>query len=230
MKRIIIILVIGLLIVGCGGKKYPNVVETKEMFGYRTGYDAEGNEIYQSKIDDDGKPELDDRGVHTYEWTYDNGNRVSESRFGINGEPVNGKYGTHRIEWTYDKYGYQTSLTVYDKGGKPAIIDGGTTLYPDVHRLEWENDPQGNIVSEKYFDSNKEPMNLHGHHEERIEWDTDYNIISESYFNFDGEPAVYEGLIDRKDCHKWERIYDDDDNYIGDKYYDIDGNLIKTVK
>jgi len=217
------------------------ILNGKRQVVSTTSLDAEGKPFY-SNIS----------VIATREYAYDRwGNRTEERYYDHKGQRVtttDGHSGTRR---SYEMHGLAwliNSSTYLDMQDQPVLAAGryGTRYrflrrrdlieesYCDaegrlMNRLDTgyaialkEYDPKGRLVSEKYYDTDRNPVACYdGYSGYAREYDEDGRLTVEEYFDGQGKPANNRGGF-----ATWRRSYDDDGNLTAEAFLDAQGDAV----
>lgn len=250
------------LVDGCVGKDFTcdsrgNIIMQRELgldgklvtgkLEVRCKYDEYGNQTEVAVFDVNGKPALNNNGVHKETRKYNNLNLLIETRYyDVNGNPTldrSLKCAGSMLE--YDSKGNETKGTFIGVDGKPCLNHNGwsmTTLEHDIY---------GNLTKACFFDANGKPVgtkewppvaiyeydkwghqiyiaaqNENGefitfpnekHSIRRNEYDAFDNIISESFYNDKDEP-----ILGSHGYHKTVVEYDLRGRQTSQSYYNTD--------
>lgn len=220
---------------GIGGTKYE--------------WDAEGNNITKTSIDDAGVPMRNISEPAITQYTYDvYGNIIESQLFDVNGKPAFHIQGFNRAKRLYDEKGGLIKSIYEDKNGKPVTTSLGSS------QVEYEVDEHGFHVGRSFFDEDGTPIIASlGYHREYSELDnygatqnfqifdiegrhtrTDKNVplfrnkhddsgnrIESASFLADGTP-----IIDKSGVHKAIYEWNDLGQRIATRFYGTNGEPI----
>lgn len=192
-------------------------------------------------------PEVD---VHAF---YDKKQRISEEYYDLDGNPYYGSWGYAAKSMEYDKNSNIVREVYYDQDGQRTLNDSGCSevrrtydgnnrdIRDDYYGVEGERtalydgrgismfnyDAYGRMTEIIYYDINEEPVLINsepvgGYHKVVRTFDDHGRLYTESFIGPDGELIMTTaGYASR------QSLYDDNSNFIGYDYYDVDGNKVE---
>lgn len=224
-----------------GTKRTEKILNGKRQVVSTTTLDEDGKPVY-SNIS----------SIATREYAYDRwGNRTEERYYDHTGRRVtttdgySGKrrsYVMHGLAWLINS---ETNLDTQDR---PILAAGRyETRYRYLRRRDLieesycdaegrlmnrldtgyaialkEYDKKGKVISEKYFDVDRNPVACHdGYSAYAREYDEKGRLTVEKYYDGQGMPAD-----NRNGFATWRRSYDEDGNLTGEAFLDAQGNTV----
>ena len=186
----------------------------------RQEFDSKKRLIYKGKFNSDGEGLILKDDYCAFRREYDeNGNVSVITYYGADGEPMlrDGEWSS--IHKEYDSENRLISDAYYGADGEKVLRSTG------YHIKAYEYDDNNNQRIERYYGLDNEPVILKKYlcFEVIKTFDSSQNIIREEYYGLDGEPVMY-----RKKYAVRERDYNDSGKVTQTRYYDLEGNLIKS--
>jgi hypothetical protein len=195
-----------LTLVPAGEDKYARVVHQ---------YDQAGNQIASAYFGDDDKPIMTHLRYHSLRSVYDSHNNPIElSYYGLHDEPVETSEGYARRRSHFDKYGNVIDEAIFRLDGS-AISVGGCSQ----HVKRYDN--RQRLIEDRCLGLDGR-LALRATQEcavRKYQYDDHGNETEVAYFGTQNERIRWLG----KEQHKTESVYDNRDNKIEEKYFDVDG-------
>jgi hypothetical protein len=198
-------------------------------------YDAEGNLLAETLLDERGQPTPGERGYATIKRTYDEISREKTTCYHAGNERVTSD-GVHCVDSSHDAQGFLVRQTyrglpgAADKAGVP-YVKPGSDGYAIV---EYDRDCSGNPEGVRYFDEHHNPIrNGAGYHRKAISHDVHGREVAYLLFDEHGQPTV-----SADGYHRYVAEYDEVGHKIGERYFDAaqrpaavgDGHVRKSFK
>lgn len=208
-------------------------------------YDAKGNLLSFTNVNEQGKAVYDQEGFATLQCKTDAwGNHIESSYHTPDGEPCMGISQAAMERITYNEQGFITSRTTLDTHGVPCLncnhfsrveyklnLNGallamsfyGVSGEPCMsighyHKIEETTDAYGKCCSQTYYDTEgKRVRKDDGFSKKVYKYDEEGRIRAELYYDEHDEPCRFRGLY-----HKQQFLHDDYDNICERACYDID--------
>lgn len=175
-------------------------------------YDARGNIISLSYLDENDKLTPNNEGITTVKIGYDdNGNEISRSFFDDDGKSVTAANYCALVEYGYDDQGNMTTTRYKDTNGKPMNVNG-------IAGHNREYDSRGRIINS--YDVGLNGKILPTAKQVKFKYDDRDNLIERAVFNAAGAPTLEENGI-----HKTLNRYDGRNNLTRAETYGTDGHL-----
>ncbi len=173
-------------------------------------------------LDQEGKPDDDDRGVSIVRIAHDDAGRITELNFfGPDEQPVAASDQAHAIRFRYNEDGRPLSSTIIGLNGKPTIGAEGYAQF----RFQYND--RGDVVEWAYFDAEGDLTNIHeGFAVVKTLYDQFGNQVSKSMFDREGNPAMGRA----ESCHRMEFTYDNKGNLAETRCFDGTGSLTPGLK
>jgi YD repeat-containing protein len=155
-------------------------------------YSKDGRHVSATIFDRDGKPMLDQYGIHAVDIVFSPfGTVETVSLLGVDHEPVSCSLGFHRSECQRDAHGRAVSWAWFGPDGRPVVQLGEM-----IHRREWVYDSAGFVVAQKYVDTEGRPcLGKDGVAEIRIRNDEQGRVIASDYLGLDNKSIVNESGV-----------------------------------
>lgn len=172
-------------------------------------YDKRGNEIKKWYYNKNNKLVTNEPAVE--ENFYNDKNKLIERR---NYDSLNQLIQTEPaiIKYKRNSFGFLIKIQRFDHRGRPTIDEKG------VHIYEFDRDNDGNYTSERYYDSQKQPIEINGIFELRHDYDKRENELAEYYFDQFSKPFEDENYV-----AKYVYEYNIYDHLIRETFFGKDG-------
>ncbi len=198
----------------------PLLLQSINIYKVRFCYDQSGRQTRMEYLDANGNLAENTSGYAAVEFVYDNrGHKIRESYLDKTGKLTlrDGDYAS--LTYAYDAMGNPIEGHTFNKRGEPCLHTSGYSGIKATYK-------DGRIVSKRFFDTNGEPIMVHGDYfEYRMEYDEKGNCIRRAYYDTQGN------LFSDEHSYAIEEMsYDLYGNMITQSFYDAKGELAYHLK
>jgi hypothetical protein len=225
----------------------PTLFRPTSAFRHAFVRDEYGDLVSSAVFDVNGKPTIDQEGVHHRRLTNQNGLTTALSVFGSSGEPVLDADGCHTTTSAYNDRGQQITISCFGSDGTPAYspnfghrqtrrydvrgnlveltmfgTDGARMLHRNgLSRQTWLYDDQGNLIEVAAWGLDDKAVSVRGSHKYTQTFDAKGNPVERAYFDSLGRPALVNGV------HRFARRFNEAGLIIEQRAFGTDGKAVK---
>jgi len=199
----------------------------ENVYGYRIFPDQYGRDTLVMFIDQNGKPDVNEKGIHAIRTQYnEHGLWTYIGRYDINGNLYADDSGIAQVYNTFNSNGDLTEARYQDEKGNYVIGPLGWCIEKDsfdakgklIHEVDYALDSMNNLFKQYEYtrdDAGNITKKWYNKNKQRVDsFDTKGRNVLMAWYDLEGNP------IENKGLHKAITIYDDENNIETEKWLD----------